>query len=467
MPMMRLLENEIMEPLGLMFIASSLIREGIHVRIVDRRVELARNGYSLQQTNETFEDLLEKYRPDYVACTVNSVHVPDVRTIGEMVKKFPDIKAYLVGGVEATIRPEYTLARIDTADILFSGDGEIPLTRYLKGDLTREVEQCMLVKGKVRNIRPYREHDLSVLPYPFREIEGSDYYLTKDKNILVDYGRSLGDSSSGMAEVITSRGCNGHCRFCAVRSAVGFRMRFHSLDWVIGELKELIRNGIGSVYFNDDVFTVDRERTIELCERIIREDIHRELKWIAQSRVDAVDVELLSIMRAAGCVRIEYGFESGSEQVLKEMGKNIGLSEYYRVAEETNRVGITFQANVIYGYPVETKKSVTETITFLSNIDSDSVLLNVFSPVPGSGVWYELKQRGQLDDVDINGEWLPAHPCLARRNYTKMSDAEWVEHLLRLMEYAPEALSFYENNEVMFREVSEVSDGLLIYSVRD
>jgi radical SAM superfamily enzyme YgiQ (UPF0313 family) len=461
--MMRLLENEIMEPLGLMYIAANLLRENIQVRIIDRRVELARHGYSLQKANEIFSECLEQYRPDHVACTVNSVQIPDARLIGEMVRKTPRIKSYILGGPEATIRPEYTMRRIDAANILFCGDGEIPLALYLKGDISKKVDGCVLDRSKSNSVMPYHETNLSILPHPFRQMEGMDYYLTKDKNILVDYGRSLGKASSGMAEVITSRGCNGRCRFCAVCKVTGLTMRFHSLDWIINELKELIESGIDCIYFNDDVFTVEKKRTIELCERIIREEIHKKLKWIAQSRPDAIDEELLALMKEAGCARIEYGFESGSAIMLRKMGKNIALSQYYTVAEKTHQAGLSFQANIIYGYPAETKESVRETIAFLSSIHAHSVLLNVFSPVPGSVVWYEMKQSGCLDGIDINGEWLPAHPCLARKNYTELNNIEWVTSLFQLMRYAPEALSFYEDNEGLFRAVSEISDGLLIY----
>lgn len=460
MPLMQLLEGETMEPLGLLFLAGSLVENGIEVKIIDRRVDLRNCGYSLEKANAHLEDSLYQYRPDFVGCTTTSVHIGDANTIGRVAKRAVPGVTFAIGGAQATLFPNNTLDAIPSADVLFCGDGEIPLVRYLKQQMEPDTQRCVLVRGEEKEVLPYWTTDLSNLAHPVRS---SSYGLSYVARNVVNYGASLGRISPKIGEVISSRGCNGRCNFCTVSKVVGHMLRFHDLEWIILELKAMADSGVDAVYFNDDVFTVDKKRAIRLCEMIIQHGLNKRLQWIAQSRVDAVDDDLLHAMKAAGCARIEYGFESGAAAILRSMRKNIDLSKYYETVEQTLRAGLSFQANIIYGYPGENDDTVQETIDFLSAVRPPSVLLSAFAAVPGSYVWEELKGKGLLREIDITGEWVPAHPCLAKVNYTEMSDRQWVHNLHRMMLYAPEALSFYRSHETLFRATSDQSGGLLIY----
>ena len=110
--------------------------------------------------------------------------------------------------------------------------------------------------------------------------------------------------------MITSRGCPYRCSFCASHLTMGRRFRPHSPEYVLEELKLLVRNyGTEQVIFQDDTFTVDRERVRRICELMLREGLRVE--WFCFSSVNTADRELLSLMRRAGCFSIGYGVESG------------------------------------------------------------------------------------------------------------------------------------------------------------
>jgi DNA processing protein len=117
--------------------------------------------------------------------------------------------------------------------------------------------------------------------------------------------------------MIATRGCPGQCTFC-FGSFLGKKIRMHSPDYLIEEIKYLQKNyGIKEILFYDDTFTTFREKVKEFCSKIIQQKI--DITWVCFSRVDTIDEDTLKLMKKAGCHQIMYGIESGSEEILKNI----------------------------------------------------------------------------------------------------------------------------------------------------
>ena len=160
--------------------------------------------------------------------------------------------------------------------------------------------------------------------------------------------------------ILGSRGCKNNCIFCCDWKS---RLRLRSAENIIKEIKFLQNKyHINRFHFFDAVFTVDAERVKELCSRITNEAL--KIKWFCTTRLDQVDLPLLTLMKSAGCEEIFYGVESGSQLILDRLNKNIKLSTMKKNLRLTRESGIIPYGNLIIGAPGETAKSISETILF-------------------------------------------------------------------------------------------------------
>jgi len=157
--------------------------------------------------------------------------------------------------------------------------------------------------------------------------------------------------------MISSRGCPYNCRFCF---QVSERFRFRSVGHLMEEFEELRRRGVRSIHIQDDAFTVDRSRCLEIGENLIRGGYRFDLK--IRSRVDAVDRKLLERLKRVGVKQIVYGFESGSDRVLEAMGKKTTVAQNLEAARLTKEAGIGCYGEIMVGYPGETPETVEATI---------------------------------------------------------------------------------------------------------
>lgn len=189
---------------------------------------------------------------------------------------------------------------------------------------------------------------------------------------------------------LTSSGCRFGCVFC-VPNHMSFRLR--EQDNVIEELLALERSGFTHVLFHDINFVSDREYVIRLCRRILENRV--TLKWAFQTRVDAVDGEILALVQQAGCRAIEYGVESGDDCVLREMNKGISVEQIRQTFLDTHRHGIRSVGFFIIGMPGETRETIRKTIDLAIEIDCDYASFSLPLPHPGTELGESMSQKGQ------------------------------------------------------------------------
>lgn len=457
MDLARLSIGEIMEPIGLSYLASMVHNREHEVCIIDRRVHLWLEEYNLKRLDRKTLDLVQNFEPDLIGFHMPTVMMKDTQHFASIAKEaLPEAKI-IVGGPHATYAPKAVLKDIPSVDIIVRGEGEMTFREVAEG---RSLSSILGITYRSEDKMVSTEDrplisDLDVLPLPARDLLNIDFYFNPNKNILVDYKRSYRGQDPRMGEILTSRGCPMQCAFCACPILWKGKARFHSEKWVLQDLIDIMSHGANFVYFNDDVFTVNPKRVLKLCRSITREGLNKQFQWVAQSRPDQINREMLSAMKKAGCMRIEFGFESGSQRILNSMKKNTTVSQYYRAVEIARETGLDFQANIIFGYPDEGEQDVLKTMKFLEETKASSVLLNAFYPVPGTEIYQELKATG----FRINDDFMPSHPYLTPYNFTSMSDKKYEEVFWRLMEMAPEALTYWEQNKQTFRKVAEEVGG--------
>lgn len=287
--------------------------------------------------------------------------------------------------VDAVIRGEFEYTAADLARALeATGDAQARAGSNLSGVLGLTYRDA---DGDVRANpdRPLFE-PLDQMPFPARHIVAGDGYRA---------GIYSGGYPTAM---VSSRGCPYRCTFCLWPDILyGHRFRSRSAENVVDEIEEAVRvYGRDEVYFDDDTFTIDRRRVMDICHLILQRGLEKEVEWIAQCRVDTVDREMLEAMKAANCGYILFGVESGSPEMLKKMKKGITLDKVRSAFELARQVGIKTQAFFLFGIPGETQETIRETIEFAKEINASSTQFAVAIPHPGTALYEECKANGWL-----------------------------------------------------------------------
>jgi radical SAM superfamily enzyme YgiQ (UPF0313 family) len=287
---------------------------------------------------------------------------------GESLKKYPELDYVIIGEAEESLRELIDALEYDKPLDMIRGIG------FKKGDGT------ICITGN----RPPIE-DLNTLRYPRHDL------LPLDKYVLPMIGRKY-------TFVMTSRGCPFNCIFCRSPVMWGKKVRKRSPDNVIGELKELKKIGIDNIIFHSDTFTLDRKWTLDLCQKIIDKKLH--IRWIANSRANTVDKEMLTLMKRAGCWMIAYGFESGSQEILDQSKKEITIEQIRNAARWTDEAGIKVWGYFIIGLPGETKDTIDQTIRLAKELPLSIANFAIGAPYPGTEFFRIAKANNWLLSED-------------------------------------------------------------------
>ena len=316
----------------------------------------------------------------------------DLQTAAAVKESSPETFVALIGS-HVTFFDEQTLTENPAVDAVVRGEFE-----YTGADLARGLE----AGGDLSQVLgiTYRDADGDVRRNPDRPLfEPLDQMPFPARHIAKGEGYRAGIYSGGYpTAMISSRGCPYRCTFCLWPDILyGHKFRARSAENVVDEIEEAVRvYGHDEIYFDDDTFTIDRQRVLDICRLIQERGLEQEVEWIAQCRVDTVDREMLEAMKAANCGYILFGVESGSPKMLKKMKKGITLDKVRKAFQLTKEVGIKTQAFFLFGMPGETQETITETIEFAKELNASSTQFAVAIPHPGTALYQECKTNGWL-----------------------------------------------------------------------
>ena len=182
----------------------------------------------------------------------------------------------------------------------------------------------------------------------------------------------------------------------------GRKYRMRSPKNVVDKIEFLQKKyGESQFAFYDDAFTVDPKRVEGICAEIRTKKIKRT-NWDCEARVDMVNRSLLEQMKAAGCMALWFGVESGSQAMIEKMHKRIKLDQTRNAFKTANELGIMTIANVVLGFPGETEQSAWDTIKFIKELNPGDVGFYIATPYPGTPLYEQVKQSGWLKTTDFN-----------------------------------------------------------------
>ncbi|MBU1164137.1 B12-binding domain-containing radical SAM protein [Patescibacteria group bacterium] len=424
----RVLKNKV-PPLGLGYIASALEIAGHEVKIIDAETDNLDLLGVIKAAKE--------FNPELIGLSTTTITFHKAREAAEKIKEELDNIKIVLGGPHLVIFPEITL-KFKCFDYGVINEGELTIV-----DLAKAIENnadTQNVEGIV-----YRQGDEVKVTQPRQFIQNLDESPQVAWHLL-----SLGKYQDVLAKkrtfasMITTRGCPYNCIYCERDCRLGRTYRMRSVKSVIDELDTLYNKyNIQEIIFYDDTFTVDKKRTIELCNEITKKDWN--IIWECRTRVDLVDEELIKIMKKAGCYRIRFGVEAGNEEILKVLKKNINKEQIKRAFKLCKQYKIETFAYFMIGSPQETKETVKESINFSIELDADYVM---FSPTQLHGQGTDLFQwaveHGHIDKDYwkkwVSGEKLESFPLLSTTELSSADVIKYVKYGYRKFYFRPKSI---------------------------
>ncbi len=363
--------------LGLSLLAAVLQTHGIGVEILDSTAV----GYGMGD----IQTHIRKRNPRIVGISIMSMMLRYCfRLIGQIRRRFPDTMV-VVGGAHIDADPD--IMKEMPAHYGFRGECEHQFAAFC-----REV-----LDGKTPSMRPGMvrrqngrivvealppEQDLDRLPMPAYEILPLEKYFSPS-------------TSRRAVSFISSRGCPYNCAFCSKVQKT--RYRSLNVETTVEQLSLLVhKHRIRWIEFVDEIFTLKRERVLELCDRINTQGL--DFSWGMATRIDALDEGIVKAVKRAGCRKISFGIESGVDRVRFAAHKRIRNRQIVETLSMCRKQGLKTMGDFIFGHPTETLEDMARTIAFAKTCGLNYAYFSRMIPIPNSEIFETAKAQGDLSE---------------------------------------------------------------------
>jgi anaerobic magnesium-protoporphyrin IX monomethyl ester cyclase len=373
--------------LGMAILAAILEKKGYAVKILD--------AFSLSLNNQQIIEYVKKVNPKIIGISSVTANFGQAMDILEAIKATDQQIITIYGGPHVTIMPDSVL-KSKNVDYIVLGEAEKTIVELI-GHLLHKKGDLENIKGigykdnegkiKLTSGRDFIK-DIDDIPMPAYHLLPMDSYRAYG---WLDLGRKF-------CSMITSRGCPFQCTYCTSSKIFGYRWRYRSVENVFKEIMLLYNKyGIRHIYFQDDEFTVNHQRVLDICNKIIENKL--DLVWECLTRVSHVDEELLKKMGEAGCKSILYGIECGYQEGIDKINKKITLEQAIDAVRLSKKYGISPKVTFMMGFPWEGKEEIKKTISFAKKLNGDLTFFNVLNPYPGTPLYDQIKK----DNLFVGG----------------------------------------------------------------
>lgn len=405
--------HDLVPPFSIGYLATILDRKGFNVHVIDTLVEPISKTEIIK--------LISRYESEVVFIDSTSSSDSFLGQLSRDINLDGKAKVWSIGQYASTL-PKILLEK----------------NRFVEGCIIKEVEntavdliECFNSGGdleKVRGIAFSRQEGKEIIITEERElIEDLDQLppinyrlLNHDKYRVFSVHISI-FSRLRWGFLLTSRGCPYECIYCSptLRESYGKKFRANSAKVVVDQMEELINKyKMNVIAFQDENFTFDRERTIAICDEIIKRSL--KIKWVIQTRADHLDRELLRSLKNAGCTYIGIGVESGSDRILELLKKGETKDRIRLSIQQAHEIGISTIAFFMIGNPTETHQELMQTFKFAKELQPMMIQVAFFTSYPGSENYETFRKK----EDDLEGLF---HYDPIRSNSSKVATGELIK----------------------------------------
>jgi len=398
---------------------------------------------------KAFAGLIHKEQPDFVVLDSTTPSLFSDLECARIVKERSSSRVIMVGPHISAL-PEETLALgAGAVDAGCIGEYDYTVLDVVRNfnDLSAVRGICYLKDGKpVRTeARPLIDN-LDAVPFPaWHHLDLMRYF---DGGKLYPY-----------IDIISGRGCPNRCIFCLwpqVMHGVAYRLRSprNVVDEIEHDIKlcpRVVRGG--EFFFEDDTFTVHKERAVAICEEILRRGL--KITFSVNGRADSYDREMFSMMKKAGCREVLVGFESGVQDILNSMRKNITVEQSRAFTAAAKEAGLQVHGCFVIGLPGETEATARQSVDFALGLGLDTLQFSGAVPFPGTEFFATCEENNWLKTKDWS-RWLDAGEQQAIVQYPSISPERigyYVDSGLRRFYFRPSYMIKFLRNTRNFSDL--------------
>lgn len=382
--------------IGIAYIAGYLREKGIPVTVLD--------GKSLGLSPDEIVQEIVRQKPDIVAAGPFTEEIMRTYDVLRRTKEYDPEIVTVLGGPHATAIPERTLLESRDIDIIVCGEGEETMGELASTEGKDSYGKISGIayrhEGKIRKTasRPLIA-DIDSLPYPAWDLFPLDVYRGRVTSASQEKSRN----PYLELPLLSARGCPYQCNFCF--KTFGNTLRNRDPLRVVDELEHNHNTyGITHTCFVEGTFAADPSIAHIICDEIIRRGLHRKITWLCETRIDRVDEELLRKVKSAGCEEVDFGVESGDEDILRHSKKGISIPEVKNTVRLAKKVGLKVACYFIIGHPFETRESIRRTYRLARELDPDIISVGIMIPYPGTAIM-KMAEQGEGNYRLITTDW--------------------------------------------------------------
>lgn len=375
-------EGVVLPPLDLLILATTLKKKGWQVNFVDGVAEKIDDP-------EYYSNLINDKKYKYVLGNMSLPTLDDDCNFYKYLgKNHKNIRIFIKTGINYREILEKAIKLSAVNKIIFT-ECDLNIEDYL---LDKEDAGTITFKGKEIIFKIQNRvlvDNLDLLPIPDRKLGKIKKYK---------YSLLPGVTTT----MQTSRGCPYPCGYyCPYPLVQGTRWRHMSAKRIVQEMEQVKKDGINNILFRDATFTLDMGRIKEMCETLIKKRIL--IKWWCETRINVLSVDLLKIMKRAGCKGINVGVETLNEDLIKSEGKpGVTLEDVIRIRKVAKRIGIKLHFLMIVGLPNDNLSGVYGTLKYLLKLRPESLGITSITPYPGTRLFEEASNKGMISNFDWN-----------------------------------------------------------------
>jgi radical SAM superfamily enzyme YgiQ (UPF0313 family) len=386
--------EKLFPPLGIACLASQLKERGIPVTVEDC-------------TFENFETVTHRIAESRPAIIGISIMVTMSRNAFDLLMELKQMlpgTLFVAGGPLPTVIPAMFAEKFD---LVFCGEGDVTFPRFCYDYLSSNSSPGDL---KTLNLLSYpglyRERDGRVWSSPpgHNPPEVLDQLPLPDRSGFdhCQYQAAM-EENTGLRQtsLIVTRGCPFSCDFCS-KPVWGDLFRKPPLEKVFSEIEEIITLSYRALWIADDCFTLDNEYLMAFCHEMIRRNL--PVGWTCLSRVDRITPELAGLMKQAGCIRVYLGLESGSNETLRLMNKQVTVEQGIRAVRIFSQAGIGTAGFFMVGYPEESIESIEKTFALALSLPLDEAWFTIPLPLPGTPLFNRVADRLSWEDWEVSNQ---------------------------------------------------------------
>lgn len=411
-----------------------------------------------------------RFKPAVVGISCWSTNFTESLVLAKMIKTKSPHLPVILGGPHATCYSDAVMKHPEF-DFVFRGEAELVFSLFLE-ELGKKNPKWFKIPGltyrtkvgKIKKQPIYLTPNLDDLKLPDYKAIKLDDYIEKGYRLISSHKRSV--------PLVTTRGCPYGCAYCSASMLNGKRVRKHSVEYLMKQIKYLYhKKGIRSFSILDDNFTFDTKYAKDFCRAVIKLGFKKvEFCTTNGIRMQRGDPDLWRLMKKAGWKIIIIAPESGSRRILKLMRKDLNPDIVMPIVKEIKAAGLRVTANFIIGFPGETKKDLAKTFALIKKANVDFANIHHFQPLPGTPIYDELVKKKEIVADFLPGSYEKSEAgyvtkSLKNFNFSKFYYKVVIFCLWRNPSYIYHFLRSYRLKSLIPRVISEFLN-MLKFSVR-